>query len=44
MILFTQSKQPVPEAAKQPQNIFEPLPCLTVETVFFYLKASFIFL
>ena len=31
------------EAAKQPQNICEPPPCLTVGTVFFSLKASFSF-
>src|SRR4029434_9153150 len=41
MMPCTQSKHPVPEAAKQPQNIGPPPPCLTVRTVFFSLKASF---
>ncbi len=33
----------MPEAAKQPPNIFDPPPCLTVGTVYFSLKASFLF-
>lgn len=32
MILFTKSRDPVPEAAKQPKNIFECPPWLTVGT------------
>ena len=35
-----QSRHPVPEAAKQPQNICEPSPCLTVGTLFFSFSFS----
>ncbi len=43
MIPFTQGIQ-CQKKQMQPQNIFEPPPCLTVGTVFFSLKASFLFL
>lgn len=34
----TDSRYPVPDAAKQHQNITEPPPCFTVDMVFFSLK------
>ncbi len=36
MIPFKQSRHTVPEVAKQPQNIFEPPPCLTRDCVLFF--------
>lgn len=41
--LHTQSRHPVSNAPKQPQNIIEPLPYFTLGTVFFSLLDSFCF-
>ncbi|XP_061114290.1 cerebral cavernous malformations 2 protein-like isoform X2 [Conger conger] len=40
--LLVDSRHPVPDAAKQPQNITKPPPCFTVGTVFFSWYASFL--